>query len=460
MNSNRRDFLAQSGAAGAAMAALGTQLVGQPKPAVKKTLRIGFVGVGSKGSQHVGHLLRMDGVELRAVCDIVDLQCRETQEQAKRLGKHVPTIYSRGDRDFERMCAEEDLDLVYTATPWELHVPVCLAAMKNGKHAATEIPAAYTVEECWALVETSEKTGRHLCMMENVNYMPDELVIYNMVRRGVLGELIHCEGGYLHDTRQLKLNDHGDGLWLGNHHATRNGNLYPCHGIGPLAWYLNVNRGDRLDFLVSMSSKARGLDLYAAAQLPADHPKRKRKYINGDVNTCLIRTVNGVSISLTHDTDLPRPYSRINLVQGTKGLVSGWPKMAVSLEIPGNSHPPWESGDKFREKYASALHTHAKEVHAKLPGITKDFGPILKNAVWDYGPDPEARHGDFIEDYRLVEALRAGIAPDFDVYDAATWSVIAILSEQSVANRSRPVDFPDFTKGKWKTNRPVQIMGV
>ena len=459
----RRHFLKQAGAASAVLSTLGTPLLGQEaaQPATpKKTVRVGFVGVGSKGSQHVGNLMRMEGVELRAVCDIVDLQCRETQEQAKRLGLRPPTIYSRGERDFERMCAEEELDLVYTATPWEWHVPVCLAAMKNGKHAATEIPAAYTLEECWQLVETSEKTGRHLCMMENVNYMPDELVIYNMVRRGVFGELIHGEGGYLHDTRNLKFATVGDGLWLGNHHALRNGNLYPCHGIGPLAWYMNINHGDRFDFLVSMSSKARGLDLYAEAHLPADHPKRKRKYLNGDVNTCLIRTANGLTITLTHDTDAPRPYSRINLVQGTKGLVSGWPQMAVSLEIPGNPHPPWLPGDKFRTQHASALRTHAKEVHAKLPGIAKDFGRILEGAVWHYGPDYDVRHGDFLEDYRLVEALRSGVAPDFDVYDAATWSSIAVLSEKSVADRSRPVDFPDFTKGKWKTSPPIKIMGV
>ncbi len=254
--------------------------------------------------------------------------------------------------------------------------------MQNGKHAVSEIPAAYTLEECGQLVETSERTGRHLCMMENVNCMPDELVIYNMVSRGVLGELIHGEGGYLHDTRGLKFADTGEGLWLGKHHAERNGNLYPCHGIGPLAWYMNINHGDRLDYLVSMSSKARGLDLYAEAHLPVDHPKRKRKYLNGGVNTCLIRTVNGLSISTTHDTDSPRPYSRINLVQGTKGLVSGWPQMAVSLEIPGNPHPPWDAGDDYRTKHASALRTHAKKVHAELPGIAKDFGPILKGAAW------------------------------------------------------------------------------
>ena len=274
--------------------------------------------------------------------------------------------------------------------------------------------------------------------------------------RGLLGELIHAEGGYLHDTRQLKMNDFGDGLWLGNHHATRNGNLYPCHGFGPLAWYLNINRGDRLDFLVSMSSKARGLDLYAESHLPEGHPKRERKYLNGDVNTCLIRTVNGVSISLTHNTDSPRPYSRVNLVQGVKGIVRGWPEMAVSIEA-GNPHPAWESGDPYRVQYESAVRTQARKVHAGLPGVAKDFGPILDGAVWKYGPDPEVRHGDFLEDYRLVEALRSGVAPDFDVYDAATWSVIAVLSEQSVADRSRPVDVPDFTKGKWKSNPPINL---
>jgi predicted dehydrogenase len=462
MNVSRRGFIKQAGAVGAVLPNLGRAVLAQDeaKPSSSgKTLRVGFVGVGVKGSQHVGHLMRMEGVELRAVCDIVELQCRDPKEQAKRLGKRPPTAYARGERDFERMCAEEDLDLVYTATPWEVHVPVCLAAMKNGKHAATEIPAAYTLEECWQLVEASERTGLHLCMMENVNYMPDELVIYNMVRRGLLGELIHGEGGYLHDTRQLKMNDFGDGLWLGDHHATRNGNLYPCHGFGPLAWYMNINRGDCLDYLVSMSSKARGLDLYAAEHLPPGHPKRERKYINGDVNTCLIRTKNGVTITLTHNTDSPRPYSRINLVQGTRGIVSGWPQMAVSLE-GDDPHPAWESGDKYRVEHASALRAHAKQVHAKLPGIGKDFGPILEGAVWHYAPDPDVRHGDFLEDLRLVEALRHGVAPDYDVYDAATWSSIAVLSERSVADRGRPVDVPDFTKGRWKQTPPIQLMGV
>ena len=425
-----------------------------------KTVRVGFVGVGIKGSAHVGNLLRMEGVELRAVCDIVEGQCVEAQRQAERLGKRKPTAYFRGEKDYERMCAEEELDLVYTATPWNLHVPVCLAAMKNGKHSATEVPAAYTLEECWALVETAEQTGRYCMMMENVNYFQDELTIYRMVREGVLGELVHGEGSYMHDTRHLKIHDYGDGLWLGDHHATRNGCLYPTHGLGPLAWYLNLNRGDRMAYMVSMSSNARGMDLFAKEHLPPGHPKRERKYINGDVNTCLIRTANGVSLTIKHDTDLPRPYGRTNLVQGTRGVVAGHPNFSVCLDGPLEAKRAWEPGAAFSEKYEHPLWRHGRDLAAKRPGIARDFGPIGKGAVWDYNPAIELRNGDMIEDYRLIQALLNGVPPDFDVYDAASWSAVAVLSEKSVANRSSAVDFPDFTKGRWKTNAPVKIMGV
>jgi predicted dehydrogenase len=445
---HRRDFLKHSGAA--VSAALLKQ------QATPKTLRVGFVGVGVKGSAHVGNLLRMEGVELTAVCDIREIQCRETVEQAKRLGHRPPKIYARGERDFERLCAEEELDLVYTATPWHWHVPVCLAAMRNGKHAATEVPAAYTLDECWALVETSEKMRRHCSMMENVNYQRDELTILNLVRRGLLGELIHGEGGYLHDTRQLKMNDFGDGLWLGDHHATRNGNLYPTHGLGPMAWYMNLNRGDRLDYLVSMSTKPLGLNLFAAAKLPAGHPKRERKYKNGDVNTVLMRTVNGLTINLTHDTDLPRPYERINLVQGTKGVIKGHPQFQLSLEAADGKHK-FEPGANHRPAYEHPIWQPMVEAHAKQAGIQKDYGAILPGAVWDYRPEAEMRNGDFIEDYRLVQALRRCLAPDFNVYDAATWSAVAWLSEQSVAQRSRSIDFPDFTRGGWKSSAPIEL---
>jgi predicted dehydrogenase len=455
MPTHRRQFLGQASLFAAAT------LAAQAAPKPKERLRVGFVGIGVKGSAHLGNLLRMPQVDVVAVCDVREIQCREAQAQAKRLGKKEPTAYTKGDLDFQRMCAEEDLDLVYTATPWDWHVRVCLAAMQNGKHVATEIPAAYSMEDCWALVELSDKTGLHCTMMENANYFRNELTIFHMVRKGLLGELIHAEGGYLHDTRQLKMNDHGDGLWLGNHHAYRNGNLYPTHGLGPIAWYMNLNRGDRMEYMVSMSSKARGLDLYAAKTLPEGHPKRTRSYKNGDVNTCLIRTVNGCSIVIKHDTDSPRPYSRTNHVQGTKGLAVGYPDFIVSLEEEGNPHPKWRSGEEFRAEHEHPLWKHASEVHAAQPGIAEgEYGPLVEGAVWDYKPATELRNGDFLEDYRLIQAHLAGIAPDFDVYDAASWSAVAILSEQSVANRSQAIDFPDFTKGKWKTLPPVQMMGV
>jgi predicted dehydrogenase len=459
---SRRDFL-KLGATATAAALAARAASAQSAPAAKPlaTVRVGFVGVGVKGSAHVGNLLRMEGVELRAVCDIVEAQCVETQRQAERLGKPAPRAYFRGEKDYERLCAEEDIDLVYTATPWHLHVPVCLAAMRHGKHAATEVPAAYTLEECWALVDTAEKTGRHLVQMENVNYQRAELATLRMIRERVLGEIVHCEGAYLHDTRHLKIHDYGDGLWLGDHHATRNGCLYPTHGIGPLAWYTDQNRGDRMDYMVSMSSNARGMDDFVARHLPPGHPSRERRYINGDVNTCLIKTARGLSLTVKHDTDLPRPYSRINLVQGTRGTVSGYPEFAVCLDGPPEEPRRWQPGAPLLEKYEHPLWRHIVELAAKRPGIAPgQFGRINEKAVWDYRPDTELRNGDLLEDYRLIQALRTGTAPDFDVYDAASWSAIAVLSEKSVANRSAAVDFPDFTRGKWKTTAPLKLMGV
>ena len=383
----------------------------------------------------MANLLRIDGVELKAVCDIREEACAAARRQAEALGKREPTAYTRGERDFERMCEAEDLDLVYTATPWEWHVPVCLAAMRNGKHAATEVPAAITLDECWQLVETAERTGKYCVMMENVNYMREEMAILRMVRAGLLGELVHAEGAYEHDTRYLKIRDYGDGLWLGAHHAKRNGNLYPMHGLGPLAWYLDINRGDRLDYLVSMSSKARGMDLYAKEHLPEGHPKRARKYINGDVNSSLIRTANGVTIILKHDTDLPRPYGRTNLVQGTRGIVRGFPEFQVCLEGKDHTGPPtWEPGSKYLAEYEHPLWKQALERAARESGTA--------------GGKPAPITAEFLEDSRLIQALQAGVPPDFDVYDAATWSVVT-AAEREVRRRPQPPrGFPRFHQGE------------
>ncbi|MGI9473174.1 MAG: Gfo/Idh/MocA family protein [Rubripirellula sp.] len=420
----------------------------------RETVRVGFVGIGVKGWQHVRNLLHVDGVEMRAVCDILTEPCVRTQRACRELGMPEPTAYTGGEYEFKRMCDQEDLDLVYTATPWRWHVPVCLAALQSGKHAATEIPAAITLEDCWRLVETCESTGKHLSMMENVNYRRDELAILRMVREGALGELIHAEVGYAHDTRYLKIRDYGDGLWLGAHHAERNGNLYPTHGLGPIAWNMNLQRGNRMEYLVSMSSKARGMNLYAKEHLPKDHPYRKRDYINGDVNTSLVHTANGETIVIKHDTDLPRPYSRTNLVQGTRGIVRGFPEFQVSLEQhdlrPGKHLSyKWRPGGEYYEKYDHPLWKHISSIADETPKAADGFQL-----------SDEIRSGDYLEDYRLIQAIRKGIAPDFDVYDAASWSAVTALSEASVSNRSQAVDFPDFTRGKWKTREPLKLMGV
>ncbi len=397
-------------------------------------VRVGFVGVGLQGSSHCRNLLRIEGVRLVAVCDIDESKVSRVQEWVVQADQPRPRGYVRGERDFERMCQEEELDLVFTATPWRWHVPVCVAAMTNGKHAATEVPAAVTLDECWQLVETAERTKKHCVMMENVNYGRAEMMVFNMVRQGVFGEIMHGECGYLHDLREVKFENAHEGLWRRAHSVSRNGNLYPTHGLGPVANCMDINRGDQFDYLVSMSSNSRGLQQYAKAHFPPDALERRERYTLGDVNVSLIHTVNGRTIFLSHDTNLPRPYSRINLVQGTKGLFQGYPDRVY---IEGrNAQHQWETADAYYADYEHPL--------------WQDIG----------GRSRGAGHGgmDFLEDYRLIKCLREGLPTDMNVYDAAALSAVSELSELSVADGSRPKTFPDFTRGQWKNYPPLAIV--
>ncbi len=389
-----------------------------------------FVGVGLQGGSHVRNFLRIEGVDIVAVCDIDDTRAREVAQWVVDDGRVAPDLYTRGETDYRRICERDDVDLVFNSTPWNWHVPVCAEAMRSGKHAAVEVPASYTIDGCWELVETAEATARHCVMMENCCYGRREMMILRMVREGLLGELLHVEGAYIHDLRAIKFSDKNEGLWRLDHAIGRNGNLYPTHGIGPIAQCLDVNRGDRFETLVSMSSNARGLRRYAEAQLEPGDP-RIRDYALGDMNSSLIRTTHGRTILLQHDTHSPRPYSRINLVQGTRGTATGYPDR-VYVEGRSEGHS-WEELEDYRERYDHPLWTE------------------LERAAEGAG------HGgmDYLEDFRLIECLRAGTVTDMDVYDAADWSVICELSEISVAEGSRPVQFPDFTRGAWEKRRPV-----
>lgn len=392
-----------------------------------KEVRIGYVGVGLQGTSHVENLLHVPGARITAVCDIVEEKVRHAQKLVMDKGHPEPAAYFRGPRDFERLCETEDLDLVYTATPWEWHIPVCLSAMKNGKHAATEVPAAMTLDDCWALVEAAEKYRRHCVMMENCNYGRSEMMVFNMVRQGLFGEILHAGGGYLHDLRAIKFENANEGLWRRAWSMKKNANLYPTHGLGPVANCMDINRGDRFEYLVSMSTPSRGLQRYAQDHFPEGAPQRSEKFVLGDVNSSLIRTARGKTILVSHDTNLPRPYSRINMVQGTKGLFQGYPDR-VHVEGRSPEHT-WEDAKAYLEEFDH---------------------PLWK----DLSGDAEgAGHGgmDYIEDYRLVKCLREGLPTDMNVYDAAALSAVVHLSGESLAKRSAPVDFPDFTRGRWKT---------
>jgi hypothetical protein len=397
-------------------------------------VRVGFVGVGGMGGAHVRNFMGLEGVDIVALCDINEARNEEVASWLVEDERPAPRLYGRDETDFVRMCETEDLDLVFTATPWEWHVPVCLSAMENGKHAATEVPAAYTLEDCWSLVEAAEKHEKHCVMMENCNYDRPEMMVFHMARLGLLGEILHAECGYLHDLRAIKFSEEGEGLWRRAHAMLRNANLYPTHGLGPVANVMDINRGDRFSHLVSMSSPSRGLQEWAEQNYPEGHPKRQEKYVLGDVNASLIQTANGKTIYVSHDTNLPRPYSRIHMVQGTKGIFQGYPHR-VHLEGSSPGHR-WED---WRDRLEEFDHPLWKDLEERSAG---------------------AGHGgmDFIEDYRLVKCLREGLPTDMNVYDAAAISAVGPLSEWSVANGSRPADFPDFTRGRWETWPRLEIV--
>lgn len=397
-------------------------------------VRVAVVGVGLRGNSHIRDLLAVDNVQITAVCDIVPAKVAAAQARVQKAGQKQPAGYSAGERDFENLCRRDDIDLVYCATSWEWHVPVAVAAMKNGKHAAVEVPAAGTLAECWELVDTSEKTRRHCIMLENDCYGYNELLVLNMVQAGLFGALTHAECAYIHDLRKILTEDANEGLWRRIPHTKENGNLYPTHGLGPVAHYLGINRGDRFETLVSMSSRERSLTEYVRATYPEGNPKRKEKYVCGDINTSLMRTANGLTVMLQHDVVSPRPYDRINMVSGVKGAFRDWP---ARIFLDGQKdHNDWQSIDSFKDQYEHKLWKTQGELARKTGG-----------------------HGgkDFLMSYRLIQCMREGVVPDMDVYDAAAWSAPKPLSATSVAKGSAPQKFPDFTRGRWSERKQPSL---
>ncbi|MCP4375354.1 MAG: Gfo/Idh/MocA family oxidoreductase [bacterium] len=401
-----------------------------------KTVRIGLVGLGGRGGGAMKRLSKVPGAKIVAVCDLLPDRVERARKRLAGMGVKDVAGYSGDDFAWKKLCDRDDIDLVYSCTPWRWHTPVSVYAMKHGKHAATEVPAAVTIDECWELVTTSEETGKHCMQLENCCYDFFEMMTLNMARKGFLGDLVHAEGAYIHDLRNLLTNKNGyQGMWRLKHNLKRDGNLYPTHGLGPIAQCMNINRSDKFDYLTSVSSDDFQLgDLVVRKFGKNSELGRQAGNARGNMNTTMIKTSMGRSIMVQHDVTTPRAYSRIHLVSGTKATVCKWPVQKI---MAGHKTFAGAQLKKITEEYAHPLCKRIGEMARKVGG-----------------------HGgmDFIMDYRLIQCLREGVALDQDVYDAAAWSAIGPLSEWSVANRSNSIDVPDFTRSKWKTNKPLGIV--
>ncbi len=456
MKSDRRDFLKGTAWMGAAAALSGcvsaAKLCGEGRmsgfaaPALK-TVRVGVVGLGMRGSGAVHRLAAIPGVEIAALCDLYSERVERQRKFLKDQGKPAARSYS-GPEGYKSLC-ESELDLVYVATPWALHALVALYAMEHGKHAAIEVPSAMTLEECWALVETSERTRRHCMQLENCCYGEIEMLALNLARSGRFGEIVHGEGAYVHDLRELNYLDPAkggyQGYWRLKWNRRHEGNPYPTHGLVPVMQSMNVNRGDRFDYLTCVSTGQFGMDAYARETFGKDSWQADFHPLCGDMSTTVIRTVNGKTVMVQHDVTSPRPYSRINLLSGTRGMLAGIDRAELRVALadkPGAAAHRFlskEEASRFADENMHPLWRSAGELAKKMGG-----------------------HGgmDFLMDLRLCYCLQNGLPLDMDVYDLAASCAVCELSERSVRDRGNSQDVPDFTRGGWKTAKPLGIVSV
>ncbi|MFN0031395.1 MAG: Gfo/Idh/MocA family protein [Flavobacteriales bacterium] len=404
-------------------------------------VRIGLIGLGNRGSTHcevLKWMVQNERAEVVALCDKVERKTRNCLTSILHYQNNEPQIYFGSEDAWKKLCQQTDIDLIIISTPWEWHAQMCVYAMEQGKHVACEVPIACTIKECWQLIEVSERTQKHCIMLENCCFNDEELWLMNMVHEGVFGELTHAEGAYLHDLRGLLLDKkYYEDQWRLKHHIGKNENLYTTHGLGPIAFYMGIGRGDTFTHLSSMSSLEHNLTLAA---------KKKGETISGftqgDMNTTLIKTMKGRSIMLQHDVHTGRPYSRINLLAGTRAVHDGYPSR---LYVEPEEMKAWGHNWLNETEYNKMWDTYLPSVWTKLKEQIKDN---------------EFAHGgmDFVMLYRLVACLNQGLPLDINLYDGVMWSAITPLSGLSVKNNSASIKVPDFTGGKWKQERPLEVL--
>ena len=396
------------------------------------TVRIGIIGLGQRGPSHVKTMNRIDGVEIKALCDLRS----EKAESAKKLLEntdHNPELYSGSKDEWKKLCQRSDIDLVIVTTPWYMHAEMAIYAMEQNKHVAVEVPAAATIEEAWKLVDTAERTQMHCMMLENYSYMPFQLLMLNLAKHGFFGEIVHGDCAY--NTSKMKNNFNKNmywDMWWLRQYGSRKGNIYPTHGLGPIAQMMDINRGDKFDFLVSVESKdfMMGAKAKELAKTDSFFEEFTDLDYRGNMNTTIIKTTQGRTIVVQHDATSPSPHNMIHGIYGTKGSALYDPQPP---RISTGNHK-WASPDEFekiKKKYTP-------EIFHKLNELSKNSG-----------------HGgsDLKEDWRLIDCLHNGLPLDQDVYDAAAWSSILPLTEWSVRNNSNSIKVPDFTAGAWVSNK-------
>ncbi|WP_299532723.1 Gfo/Idh/MocA family oxidoreductase [Ulvibacterium sp.] len=442
---SRRRFIKESSIIGAGMVMAPGLAFGASGRDQNDKLNVGLIGAGLRGTNHLQNLLLRKDVNVTAVCDIDPARISIAKQKITDAGGKPPKIFGKNNYDYRNLLELQEVDAVIIATPWLWHVTMTVDAMKAGKYAGTEVSAANTLEECWDLVNTHEETGTHMMILENVNYRRDIMAVLNMVKQNVFGELVHFRCGYQHDLRGVKFNDgtnaYGRGAefgdkgaseakWRTHHSVKRNADVYPTHGLGPIAVMADINRGNRFISMTSSASKAIGLHNYIVEVGGENHPNAKVRFKQGDVITSTIETANGETIIVTHDCNLPRPYSLGFRVQGAHGL---WEVDGNRIYVEGKSKPhTWDVADEWLKKYDHPL--------------------WIKYGEYALG----AGHGgmDFFVLNSFVESAKANVAPPMDAYDAAAWSAVTPLSEISIENNGAPQYFPDFTKGLWMKRKP------
>ncbi|MHC4122026.1 MAG: Gfo/Idh/MocA family oxidoreductase [Planctomycetota bacterium] len=434
---NRRQFLKTNAAVtfGLALGAGRAGLAESRK--TDKPIRIGIIGVGGRGQSLMRVALKMENVLIPAVCDINKKCVEQSQHWIAEAGQPKPEGYSKDEYSYKKLLERDDLDAVIIATYWQWHTPMAVDAMKAGKYVGVEVPAAYTLEECWQLVNTYEQTKVPCMMLENWSFRSDNLAVLNMIRKGLLGKIVHCHCAHSHDCIDHWFFDHqtGKDRWPAKYLVNHNRDQYPTHQLGPVVSWMDIGCGDYFDYITSTATDCFGINEHFIRKFGPDHPNAKRKYAQGDIVTTVVKTKKGKTIVINYDMQLPRPYDNRWLIQGTCGIYNEQ-RNAVYIVDQSPEYHQWEPFPPYHEKYK----------HSWWKNLSKDA----------------QGHGgtDELELTVFFDAVRNKTQTPLDVYDSVIMSVTGPLSEESIAKGSVPVKVPDFTHGGWKTSKPAFALEI